>query len=98
MASLGETVDPAPAETMKGSSDVGNISQAVPTIQPIIKITEEEIPGHTEAFKAAACAPQGLASIVLGAKVLALTALTLLTDPDRLAAIKAQHAAQVQAQ
>ena len=98
MASLGETVDPAPAETMKGSSDVGNISQAVPTIQPIIKITEEEIPGHTEAFKAAACAPQGLASIVLGAKALALTALTLLTDPERLAAIKAQHAAQVQAQ
>ena len=97
-ASLGETVDPAPAETMKGSSDVGNISQAVPTIQPIIKITEEEIPGHTEAFKAAACAPQGLASIVLGAKALALTALTLLTDPERLAAIKAQHAAQVQAQ
>ena len=40
----------------------------------------------------------GLRSIVLGAEALALTALDLLTQPDLLASIKAQHARAVAAQ
>ena len=50
-----------------GSSDVGNISQVVPTIQPSISISDERIPGHSEAFKAASCSQKGLDAVVIGA-------------------------------
>ena len=81
-----------------GSSDVGNISQVVPTIQPFIPICDHPIPGHSEAFRDAACSEMGLQSIVLGAKAMALTAFTLYTDPERLKAIRADHAERVKAQ
>ena len=75
-----------------GSSDVGNISQVVPTIQPTICITDGPTPWHTEESKAAARSEKGLASILLGAKALALTALDLIEDPALLRQIKADHA------
>ena len=78
-----------------GSSDVGNVSQVVPTIQPTICITDGPTPWHTEESKAAAKSEKGLASIVLGAKALALTALDLIEDPDLLQQIKKDHAKAV---
>ena len=95
MAELGCPVRIGLPEDCIGSSDVGNISQVVPTIQPTICITDGPTPWHTETSKAAACSEKGLASIVLGAKALALTALDLIEDPALLAAIKAEHAAEV---
>ncbi len=74
-----------------GSSDVGNVSQVVPTIQPTVSISDRPIPGHSEEFKAAAGSPKGYASIAVAATLLANTALALLLDPEKLAAIKAQH-------
>ena len=97
LESLGEVVDATPRGTM-GSSDVGNISQVVPTIQPSICITDEAVAGHSEGFKAAACAQKGLDSIALGAKALALTALELIENPDLLAQIRAEHAQNVKNQ
>lgn len=81
-----------------GSTDVGNISQVVPTIQPHINISDDYIAGHSIEFKAAARSEKGLASIALGAKVLALTAYDLITQPETLNAIKAQHQAQLERQ
>lgn len=74
-----------------GSSDVGNVSQVVPTIQPSICITDGPTPWHSEASKAAAKSEKGLASIVLGAKALALTALDLIEDPILLEKIRQDH-------
>lgn len=88
----------AQPRTSFGSSDVGNVSQVIPTIQPNIKISTAKFPGHTQAMVEASCSEMGLASIGLGAKLLALTALDLLTDPKTLADIKAEHAAAVAAQ
>ena len=98
MAGLGITVQSSDSKMGIGSSDVGNVSQVVPTIQPTICITDGPTPWHTEASKAAACSEKGLASIALGAKALALTALDLIEDPALLAAIKRNHAAAVAAQ
>ncbi len=78
-----------------GSSDVGNVSQVVPTIQPSITISEKKIPGHSIEFVKAACSSLGLSSILLGAKVLALTALDLLEHPDTLQKIQKEHKEQV---
>ena len=92
LALLGETLLPPDEGCGIGSSDVGNISQVVPTIQPTICITDGPTPWHTEESKAAAKSEKGLASILLGAKALALTALDLIEDPALLAGIKADHA------
>ena len=98
MEALGETVRVPETEVEMGSSDVGNISQVVPTIQPRICISDEYVAAHSEGFKAAACSKKGLDSVPLGAKALAMTGYQLLTDPGRLAAIKAQHAENVKKQ
>ena len=98
LASLGEKLYTPDEKTIIGSSDVGNVSQVVPTIQPMISITDVPTPGHTEAFKAAACQEKGLRSIALGAKALALTALELMEQPELLAAIKEDHQKALKAQ
>ena len=47
---------------------------------------------------AAACSQKGLDSILLGAKVLAFTALDLIRDPETLKKIKEEHAYEVEHQ
>ena len=88
----GAVLTPRDASKGKGSSDVGNISYIVPTIQPTINISNTPIAGHSEEFKAASISEFGLSSIELGAKVLATTALRLLESETLRQEIKAAHA------
>ncbi|NLY45669.1 MAG: M20 family metallopeptidase [Tissierella sp.] len=74
-----------------GSTDVGNISQVIPTIHPNIKICDEYVAGHSIEFREASRSELGLSSIRLGAKILANTALDIILDPDLLQRIKEQH-------
>lgn len=78
-----------------GSSDVGNVSQVIPTIQPTVSISDEYIAGHSVEFKAAARSEKGLASIAFAAELLALTALDLFEQPELLAKIKEDHQASL---
>lgn len=91
LTALGETVSTPDEKTGIGSSDVGNVSQVVPTIQPTISITDVPTAAHSEAFREAARSEKGLRSIPLGAKALALTALDLLEHPALLADIRREH-------
>lgn len=79
-----------------GSSDVGNVSYVVPTIQPTINISDTFIAGHSPEFREAACSEQGLNSIALGAQLLALTALDLIQDPALLKAIQKEHQERIE--
>lgn len=74
-----------------GSSDVGNISQVVPTIQPTVSISDDYIAGHSIEFKVAARSEKGLNSIAIAAELLAKTALDLIEEPELLEKIKAEH-------
>lgn len=94
----GEVVPEVEETGGKGSSDVGNLSQVVPTIQPYIQISNEYIAGHSIEFREATKSQMGLDSIELGAKVLASTALDVLADEALLEEIKAQHALNVENQ
>ena len=94
---FGETADPA-GERLMGSTDIGNVSQVVPAIQPTINISDEPIKGHSKEMVAAACSQKGLDSILLGAKVLAFTALDLIREPETLKKIKEEHAYEVEHQ
>jgi len=85
---LGETV--AGGREGLGSTDAGNISQVVPTIHPYIKIGASDLVPHTVPFREAAASERGDQALITGAKALALTALTLLTDAEVLAEIKAE--------
>ena len=80
MAALGLTLD-EPEERM-GSSDIGNVSQVVPTIHPYLAIGPEDLGGHTAEFREAARSPAGHEGMIKAAKILAMTAVDLLTRPE----------------
>lgn len=80
VARLGLVEADSPPDRNKGSSDIGNLSQLLPTIHPHVPIGEG-INIHTEGFARATVSPQGEAATVEGATLLALTALELIYSP-----------------
>lgn len=95
---LGNTVKHVEDVVMPGSSDVGNISQVVPTIQPHISITDVQIAGHSQDMVNASCSQKVMDAIVKGAKALAFTALELFENPEELVKVKEDHAWHVEHQ
>jgi amidohydrolase len=73
-------LDNPPSDDL-GSSDMGNVSQILPTIHPLIAICERGIPGHSIEFLEAAASPLGDAITLLAATVVAQTAYELLVEP-----------------
>jgi amidohydrolase len=80
--------DPDDGQAGYGSTDCGNVSQAIPTIHPYIRISPDGIPGHSREFADWARSPLARAGMVAGAKALALTAVDLLVSPAALAKAK----------
>lgn len=95
---LGNTVKHVEDVVMPGSSDVGNISQVVPTIQSHISITDVQIAGHSQDMVNASCSQKAMDAIVKGAKALAFTALELFENPEELVKVKEDHAWHVEHQ
>jgi amidohydrolase len=73
--------DPDDGQAGYGSTDCGNVSQALPTIHPYIRISPDGVPGHSREFAEWAKSPLARAGMLAGAKALALTALDLVADP-----------------
>jgi len=67
-----------------GSSDVGNVSRLVPTIQPLVSIAPDNILIHTPEFAIAATSKDSLKSMLNAAKAMAMTLIDLLGNPDNL--------------
>jgi amidohydrolase len=88
LARIDFPVDPDDGQAGYGSTDCGNVSQALPTIHPYIRISPDGIPGHSREFAEWARSPLARAGLVAGAKALALTALDLLAQPSELARAK----------
>ncbi|MFT4081726.1 MAG: amidohydrolase [Nocardioides sp.] len=80
LASLGRIADPDRVMG-GGSTDMGNVSQVVPSIHPIIAIQDNDAVGHHPDFAAAAASPAADRAIVDGAITMALTALDVALDP-----------------
>jgi amidohydrolase len=78
---LGWTVDPIPAKPRMGSTDMGDVSQALPVVQPFVKIADD-VAWHTVEFREAAHAEQGMRAMLIAAKAMALTGFDYLTDPN----------------
>lgn len=86
---LGLEEMPVPADRNKGSSDIGNVSQVVPTIHPHVPLGSG-LHIHTGEFARATVSPQGRAAVLEGAKALALTALELACSPDIREAVRSE--------
>jgi len=65
-----------------GSTDMGDVTQAVPGIHPYIKIVEEGVPAHSTEFAEAADSDRGYAAMITAAKALALTAVEVLGNEE----------------
>jgi amidohydrolase len=89
---IGFPEDPDDGESGYGSTDCGNVSQAIPTIHPYVRISPDGVPGHSRDFAQWARSPLARAGMLAGAKALALTALDLLASADALRAAKADFA------
>ncbi len=68
-------------DTNAGSTDMANVSWAVPAIHPELSITEVHTAGHTTEFRDAAARPLADRTVLLAATLVAQTALDLLLDP-----------------
>ena len=77
---LGVVESPESRERM-GSSDVGNVSQVIPAIQPMVQIAPEGTPIHSRAFAEAAVKPLARDGMLAAAKVMAMTTCDLLANP-----------------
>ncbi|MBI5827285.1 MAG: M20 family metallopeptidase [Deltaproteobacteria bacterium] len=83
--------DPQPPEKNVGSSDIGNVSQIVPTIHPHVPI-REGINIHTTEFAAATITGDGHRALIEGVKCLGLTAIELIFNPKALEEVKRDFA------
>jgi amidohydrolase len=88
MQSLGRKVlltDPSKAF---GSTDMGNVSQIVPSIHPYVAIAPKEVVSHSPEFAAAAASETGIKGMLDGAKALAMTVVDLVASPEIVNRIK----------
>jgi amidohydrolase len=96
MQRLGRTPVPKELEVSLplGSTDMGNITQRMPGIHPIVGVDANGASVHQPAFAAAAASPSGDQAVVDGAIMLARTVVALAQTPaqrDRVLAAQAQR-------
>lgn len=84
---------PSDEAQVAGSTDMGNVSQLVPSIHPMIKVAPDDVPIHTAKFAEYTRSDQGDAAVLDGAKMLAATVLDLWQEPESLKQVKASFAA-----
>ena len=85
-------------EKMVGSTDVGDVSWAVPTVQARGATYAIGTPGHSWQLTAQGKTPAAHTGMVHTAKVMASTAIDVLKDPALLARAKADHQARLAAE
>jgi metal-dependent amidase/aminoacylase/carboxypeptidase family protein len=84
-------VPPAPGgpERAAGSTDMGNVSQRIPAIHPLLKLETGGAVNHQPAFAAACAGPDADQLVAAAALALAWTIADVATDPDRRARLLA---------
>jgi amidohydrolase len=88
MRSLGRTMEDMSHPLMIGSTDMGNVSQIVPSIHATVAIVSSDIAIHTEEFKKAAISTAGDTGLLDAAKTMTMTIIDVLENRDLLNKIK----------
>jgi len=92
LRSLGAETNDAPRERM-GSLDMGNVSQAVPSLHAYVAIAPEQAALHTREFAEATVSEGGRRGLLLAMQALSMTVIDLLTDPRAIPAARREFLA-----
>jgi metal-dependent amidase/aminoacylase/carboxypeptidase family protein len=82
MESLGRKVQLSDPSQSFGSTDMGNVSQAVPSIHPFVAIAPVGVVYHSPEFASAAASEAGIQGMLDGGKALAMTVVDLVGNPE----------------
>jgi amidohydrolase len=85
LQSLGRRVHLDDPRVSIGSSDIGNVSQVVPSIHPLIAIASPGTATHSPQFARTAVSEAGIRGLLDAAKAMAMTAVDLLAEPALIA-------------
>ncbi|BBH70041.1 putative peptidase/amidohydrolase [Actinoplanes sp. OR16] len=88
LSKLGRESQPMPAGVTGGSTDMGNISQVMPSIHPGMGINGATAMPHTRDFTDATASPAADEALIAGAKALAGAAIALAGDAEQRAAVQ----------
>jgi amidohydrolase len=77
-----------------GSTDMGNVSEVVPSIHPLMSINCFPAVNHQEAFAAHTVTPEGDRAVTDAALAIAWTAIDVATRPEALARIREEFASR----
>jgi len=88
LQSLGRRVHLIDPRIGIGSSDIGNVSQVVPSIHPLIAIASARAVTHSTQFVKTAASEAGMRGLMDAAKALAMTVVDLVADPAVLGEVK----------
>ncbi len=88
MQSLGRSVLLVEPVKSFGSTDMGNVSQIVPSIHPHVAIAPKEVSAHSPEFAQAAASEAGIKGMFDSAKALAMTVVDLVANPETFAKVK----------
>ncbi len=73
-----------------GSTDMGDVSQAVPAIHAYVAVCDPGIASHSRGFAEVAQSERGHQGMLAAAKAMAMTAVDVLTSPDLVRAARAE--------
>jgi amidohydrolase len=82
MKSLGRSIPLGDNAMTTFSTDVGNVSQILPTIQPLVSIAPDDVMIHTPGFATVTATEDALLVILDAARAMAMTVVDLLAGPE----------------
>ncbi len=88
MQSLGRKMRLSDPSKAFGSTDMGNVSQIVPSIHPTVAIAPVEVAAHSPEFASAAASKAGIQGLLDAAKALAMTVVDLVANPEIVIRVK----------
>ena len=94
MRSLGRQMKLSELNHTFGSTDMGNVSQAIPGIHPFVAIAPVEVAHHSPQFASAAASEAGTCGLIDAAKALAMTVVDLAVNPEMVSQVKQEFQQQ----
>ena len=88
MELLGRNVKLTDPDQSFGSTDMGNVSQLVPSIHPIVAIASPEILLHSPEFAVAAASDNATRGLLDAAKAMAMTIVDLVANPELVSRVR----------
>ena len=88
LESIGRQVEAYDPGFGLGSTDMGNVSQVVPSIHPFVAIASPQVLLHTPEFVSAAASEEGHKGLLDAAKAMAMTVVDILSSRETLDEIK----------